>query len=181
VLALCGPIIGHRVRWHGRPVIAALRLAARRRISKILERLAVGMAKMAGEPAKMAVGPRANQNSDKEPGIAEMTCYESDYEEIGRPHRPRRVENRGIVSDRIHGKPVRRNDTGVKMKRHTPRRLMFIGEHGWTTEELGRDFELIGFAEPFVVVVKRKSDGVKGTLEFTHRPRVYFGWQTQTR
>lgn len=45
----------------------------------------------------------------------------------------------------------------------------------WTTEELGRDFDVMGFAAPFVVV-KRRSDGVKGSLEFTHSPRVYFNW-----
>jgi hypothetical protein len=41
---------------------------------------------------------------------------------------------------------------------------------------LQRDFTVVGFAAPYVVVV-RKSDGVKGTLEFTHRPRVYFDFQ----
>jgi hypothetical protein len=46
----------------------------------------------------------------------------------------------------------------------------------WTTEELQRDFEVIGFGAPFVVV-RRRSDGRKGTLEFTHHPRVYFGWK----
>jgi hypothetical protein len=46
----------------------------------------------------------------------------------------------------------------------------------WTTEEAREAFEFIGFAAPFVVVV-RKSDGVKGMLEFTHRPRVYFDFQ----
>jgi hypothetical protein len=45
----------------------------------------------------------------------------------------------------------------------------------WTTEELQRDFEVLGFAAPFIVV-RRRSDGVKGSLEFTHSPRVYFGW-----
>jgi hypothetical protein len=45
----------------------------------------------------------------------------------------------------------------------------------WTTAELHRDFEVIGFAAPFVVA-RRRSDGVKGSLEFTHSPRVYFGW-----
>jgi hypothetical protein len=44
----------------------------------------------------------------------------------------------------------------------------------WTTDELPRDFEVIGFAAPFVV--RRRSDGQVGTLEFTHSPRVYFGW-----
>lgn len=46
----------------------------------------------------------------------------------------------------------------------------------WTTEELTRDFDVLNFAAPFVVV-KRKSDGALGSLEFTHSPRVYFGWK----
>ena len=45
----------------------------------------------------------------------------------------------------------------------------------WTTEELKRDFEVLGFLAPFVAV-RRKSDGVKGSLEFVHSPRVYFGF-----
>ncbi len=52
------------------------------------------------------------------------------------------------------------------------------GEERWTTEELTEAFEVVGFMAPFVVV-KRKSDGVKGTLEFVQNPgeaRVYFGW-----
>ena len=46
----------------------------------------------------------------------------------------------------------------------------------WTTDELRAEFEVIGFAAPFVVV-RRKSDGKKGSLEFTHSPRFYFNWQ----
>lgn len=46
----------------------------------------------------------------------------------------------------------------------------------WTTDELRAEFEVIGFAAPFVVV-RRRSDGQVGTLEFTHSPRVYFGWK----
>lgn len=46
----------------------------------------------------------------------------------------------------------------------------------WNTEELQRDFEVLGFQAPFVVV-RRRSDGVMGSLEFTHSPRVYFGWR----
>lgn len=45
----------------------------------------------------------------------------------------------------------------------------------WNTEELQRDFEVLGFAAPFVSV-RRKSDGARGWLEFTHRPRVFFGF-----
>ena len=45
----------------------------------------------------------------------------------------------------------------------------------WDTQELQRDYEVLGFAAPFVHV-KRRSDGVRGTLEFKHSPRVYFGF-----
>jgi hypothetical protein len=46
----------------------------------------------------------------------------------------------------------------------------------WDTEQLGRDFEVIGFMAP-LVVVRRKQDGVKGSLEFQHHPRFYFNFQ----
>jgi len=46
----------------------------------------------------------------------------------------------------------------------------------WTTEELGRDFIVTGFMAP-LVVVRRKSDGKVGSLEFCHSPRFYFNWQ----
>lgn len=49
----------------------------------------------------------------------------------------------------------------------------------WTTEELQRDFEVLGFAMGYVVVVRR-SDRVKGSLQFTHDPRVYFGFVEAT-
>ena len=46
----------------------------------------------------------------------------------------------------------------------------------WDTEELARDFPVEGFAAPFVVVI-RKADGVKGSLEFQHSPRFYYAFQ----
>ena len=46
----------------------------------------------------------------------------------------------------------------------------------WDTEQLAKDFEVIGFMAP-LVVVKRKSDGKKGSLEFQNIPRFYFNWQ----
>lgn len=52
-------------------------------------------------------------------------------------------------------------------------------EQTWQTDEMRRDFEVLGFAAPYVVV-RRKSDSKRGTLEFTHNPRVYFGWQEDT-
>ena len=45
----------------------------------------------------------------------------------------------------------------------------------WTTAEMQAEFEVIGYAAPFVVV-QRRSDGQRGSLEFTHSPRVYFGF-----
>jgi hypothetical protein len=45
----------------------------------------------------------------------------------------------------------------------------------WDTEALRRDFEVTGFSAPYVVV-KRRSDGAVGSLQFTHSPRVYWGW-----
>jgi hypothetical protein len=46
----------------------------------------------------------------------------------------------------------------------------------WNTSELARDFEVIGFMAP-LVVVRHKADGAKGSLEFQHEPRFYFNWQ----
>lgn len=51
-------------------------------------------------------------------------------------------------------------------------------EHGqiWDTRQLSQDFEVIGFGAP-LVVVRRRSDGVKGSLMFQHNPRFYFCFQ----
>ncbi len=46
----------------------------------------------------------------------------------------------------------------------------------WDTKQLADDFEVIGFMAP-LVVVRRRSDGVKGSLEFQHNPRFYFAFQ----
>lgn len=46
----------------------------------------------------------------------------------------------------------------------------------WNTEQLAQDFEVLGFMAPFVVV-KRKADGKKGSLEFQHHPRFYFNFK----
>jgi hypothetical protein len=46
----------------------------------------------------------------------------------------------------------------------------------WDTDELSEAFEVIGFMAP-LVVVRRKADGKKGSLEFQHQPRFYFNFQ----
>lgn len=48
----------------------------------------------------------------------------------------------------------------------------------WTTAQLTEEFNVLGFMAPFVVVV-RKSDGKRGTLEFKHSPRTYFNWREE--
>ena len=49
--------------------------------------------------------------------------------------------------------------------------------HGtvYDTEEMREHFEAIGFAAPFIVV-RRRSDGAKGSLMFQHSPRLYWGF-----
>jgi hypothetical protein len=49
--------------------------------------------------------------------------------------------------------------------------------HGkvWNTQELAEEFDVLGFMAPFVVVA-RKADGKKGSLEFQHSPRFYFNF-----
>jgi len=53
-------------------------------------------------------------------------------------------------------------------------------EHGevWDTNQLRDAFEVLGFSAP-LVVVKRKSDGQKGSLFFQHSPRLYFNFQPE--
>jgi hypothetical protein len=49
----------------------------------------------------------------------------------------------------------------------------------WDSQELNQDFEVFGFLAPYVVV-RRRADGVKGTLEFRHQPRFYYGFVPDT-
>ena len=43
----------------------------------------------------------------------------------------------------------------------------------YTTEEATDKFEFIGFVAPYVSV-REKSTGIKGSLQFTDMPRLYF-------
>jgi hypothetical protein len=53
-------------------------------------------------------------------------------------------------------------------------------KHGkiWDTSELSADFEVLGFAAPFVIV-RRRSDRVRGSLMFQHHPRFYYSFQPE--
>ena len=46
----------------------------------------------------------------------------------------------------------------------------------WDPTELATDFEVRGFLAPYVVV-RRRSDGVVGSLEFQHHARYYFNFE----
>lgn len=62
-----------------------------------------------------------------------------------------------------------------------PAELAGIVEAGgdvWTTEEMQRDFEPLGFMAP-LMVCRRRSDGLRGSLKFTHWPRFYFDFQPE--
>ena len=45
----------------------------------------------------------------------------------------------------------------------------------WSTSELTEEFEVVGFLAP-LVVVRRRSDGQMGSLEFQGTPRFYFNF-----
>ena len=46
----------------------------------------------------------------------------------------------------------------------------------WNAAELARDFDVLGFAAP-LVVVKRKTDRKLGSILFQHQPRYYFAFE----
>ena len=52
--------------------------------------------------------------------------------------------------------------------------------HGevWDTTELQEQFEVLAFMAPFVIV-KRKSDGAKGSLVFQTTPRFYYQFEAE--
>ena len=66
----------------------------------------------------------------------------------------------------------------AEINSHPEGRALLEKQYGqvWDTDELRKDFEVFSFAAPWVVV-KRRADGVTGTLEFQHSPRLYWGFQ----
>ena len=70
-----------------------------------------------------------------------------------------------------------RRTLAVQVNANPNERTALEAQHGqvWDTAELARDFVVEGFMAPFVVV-RRKADGVIGSLMFQHHPRYYFDW-----
>ena len=56
-------------------------------------------------------------------------------------------------------------------------REQLAAQHGevYDTAELQAAFSVECFLAPFVIV-KRKADGMRGSLEFQHAPRLYWGF-----
>ena len=61
-----------------------------------------------------------------------------------------------------------------------PARDLAQADQKWTTDEVRELFVVHSFLAPFCFVT-RKSDGVKGCLEFTHSPRMYFNFEPDRR
>jgi hypothetical protein len=75
-----------------------------------------------------------------------------------------------------HGRLVTINGA-VESDDPTTERGRLEAQHGqvWDTAQLAEHFEVLGFAAPYVVV-RRRSDQRKGSLEFQHLPRFYFNF-----
>jgi hypothetical protein len=70
-----------------------------------------------------------------------------------------------------------RRDLVKEINAEPGRREKLEQRHGqvWNSQELQRDFEVLGFMAPFVVA-RRRSDGTRGSLMFQADPRFYIGW-----
>jgi len=75
--------------------------------------------------------------------------------------------------------PIRRQLVAeINSKDNTREKLEAEYGQVWDTSEVQKDFIVTGFLAPFVAVC-RKSDGVKGSLEFCHSPRYYYNFQPE--
>ena len=83
---------------------------------------------------------------------------------------------RRIIQVEIHAE-VESND-------ETTERARLEAKYGvgnvWDSDELSGTFRVLGFMAPFCVV-ERKSDNVKGSVQFQHSPRFYFNFEKDSR
>lgn len=71
-----------------------------------------------------------------------------------------------------------RREMVKKINSNPGERATLEAEHGrvWSTEELQKEFEVLNFMAPYIIV-KRKSDFVRGSMAFQHLPRFYFDFE----
>jgi len=74
-----------------------------------------------------------------------------------------------------------RRALALQISNERAERPILEGRHGrvWNGAELAHDFEILGFAAPFVVV-RGKAEDKLGSLMFQHHPRYYFGFREDT-
>jgi len=65
----------------------------------------------------------------------------------------------------------------AEIKANPGSREALEAKHGqvWDTSELQEDFDVLAFMAPFVIVM-RKADTAKGSIEFQASPRFYFNF-----
>ena len=70
----------------------------------------------------------------------------------------------------------------VESNDETAERQRLEKEYGqvWNTKELSAEFEVTGFMAPYTLV-RRNSDGVRGSIQFQHSPRFYFNFVAERR
>lgn len=80
-------------------------------------------------------------------------------------------------TERFRRAEVTRIATEVESDDATTERARLEALYGkvWDTAELRDGFEVLSFAAPYVVV-RRLVDGKKGSMEFQHHPRYYWGF-----
>ena len=73
-----------------------------------------------------------------------------------------------------------RREMVVTINANAGPRAELEAQHGqvWDTSELQNDFQVIGFLAP-LVVVRRRSDGVRGSLMFQNDPRFSHSFQPE--
>jgi len=71
-----------------------------------------------------------------------------------------------------------RREMQARINAQRSEREALEAKHGqvWDTAEMQRNFSVIGFGAPLIVVT-RKADNAKGSLYFQHNPRFYWGFQ----
>jgi hypothetical protein len=71
-----------------------------------------------------------------------------------------------------------RKSEQLRLNSEAGKRTALEAKYGtvYDTDQMREHFSVIGFGAPYLVVT-RKSDGVKGSLEFQHAPRYYFNFE----
>ena len=72
---------------------------------------------------------------------------------------------------------IRRHEVARLNRRKAEReQLEQVYGQVWDTDELCKQFEVLGFMAPFVKV-RNLDTRERGTLKFQHEPRYYFSWR----